>query len=120
MRINRYLISLLMSVLMMPWGAYAGHIQARTIPLDLYATMQIEGDIVSAVVQNKTPIEVTIKKKCRTATLPGSPCAPDRALVTDTLTVVVKVPAPTAHRSIVNWSMQERSTAPPKQPPRLF
>ncbi|SEK20768.1 hypothetical protein SAMN04488032_101288 [Pacificibacter marinus] len=105
---------------MMPWGAYAGHIQARTIPLDLYATMQIEGDIVSAVVQNKTPIEVTIKKKCRTATLPGSPCAPDRALVTDTLTVVVKVPAPTAHRSIVNWSMQERSTAPPKQPPRLF
>ncbi len=59
----RPIITALMLLLILPWGAYAGGFSlARTVTVDADVWLEL-------------PV-----KTCRTAALPGSPCAPDLAL----------------------------------------
>jgi hypothetical protein len=119
MRIDRSFISFLMIVLMLPWGAYAGHAQSRLTPQNIYTIEQANTAPIRAAIQIQTPFKVSLKKKCRTATLPGSPCAPDRALLYATTTAFAD-PDPVVSISIENWHTSGQNTPPPRYPPRIF
>ncbi len=113
----RALISLLLIVIMLPWGAYA----ARSSTQLNNVSQQAVGTHTIASVAMRLDVEVqnAFKKKCRTATLPGSPCSPDRALP-NTISIVLLRTRKKGRPAIVAWYIEGRTNAPPRDPPRLF
>jgi len=121
MRMPRSFISLLTILIMLPWGAYARNvpIQSQNEQQDVHALELMSNQAFDAAVQLRKNTKVSVKKKCRIAILPGSPCGPDRALPATTKSVfessVSRHPIP-----IKNWYIRGRHSGPPRDPPRFF
>ena len=111
--IFRTFISALMMLLILPWGAYsAGHASP-------------DQRIANAISQETSTFtdakgaELTARKSCRTAVLPGSPCGPDPVLPA-AMAIPVTAPEPGAKTVMQVFARQGRSLPPPRDPPRII
>ncbi|RUS60028.1 hypothetical protein EGN72_12150 [Pseudorhodobacter sp. E13] len=109
----RAALSVLLMVLILPWGAYgAGHAGS-----DLRTAQGAQ--TVAATISDAKGAEIKARSACRIAVLPGSPCNPDPVLppglapLTRSASASVAVP-------LSDWHSQGRSLAPPRAPPRLI
>lgn len=106
---------------MLPWGAYARNatVQTQNEQLVFHALEWVGNAASEGIVQPQNTTKVSVKKKCRIAILPGSPCGPDRALPATIRSIfessVSRHPIP-----IKNWYIRGRHSAPPRDPPRFF
>lgn len=104
--LKRSLILILMALLL-PWGAFGTTFPDAATPF------------VSAEVDTDRVMEISVKKrKCRTATLPGSSCGPD---VLDEQAFAISPAAPIVRvmfRQDDLWHTQF-GHSPPKGPPRF-
>ncbi len=118
MLLARSLISVLLIGLMLPWGAYAGGalVTSTAQPLAVESQVEIAETLVD---KNNQTVVFSKKRKCRTASLPGSPCAPDRALPSD-LQDIFDQPSSTMFKTAPNWRIRGRSIVPPRAPPRFI
>lgn len=104
--LRRSLILLMLSALL-PWGAYSASFTAADL-----------SDLAAAPVADAGELVASVKRKCRTATLPGSPCGPDLAEQPCTTAIYAPAIACAVHRRDV-WSAAEQAQSPPTGPPRL-
>lgn len=110
----RAFISLLMMVLILPWGAYAAGPVAAAPQLATQTAMPDDTGLYDA-----KGAEITARKHCRTAILPGSLCGADSILpiravgATDTQ-------GPTVQMHPLDWPGQGQSPSPPRDPPRVI
>lgn len=106
----RTLLLSLLILTVMPWGAY---VAKRGAPLP---------DAVSAVSAARADAPAGIEagsRKCRTATLPGSPCGPDMAPHSGSASMVLPLAQRGGRGAKDPLVPTERQDAPPERPPRL-
>ncbi len=104
----RTLLSALMMVLMLPWGAYAAGIPAAVTP--------------AAVAADKGPAvqvapEASAKRKCHRTMPIGAPCGPDRVLPAPAL-AVPEGRSGAAVRPGGDWTAHDILRDPSRDPPR--
>jgi hypothetical protein len=63
--------------------------------------------------------ELTARRACRIAVLPGSACGPDPVLPQRQPLPVV-APTHGTQQKLQDWTAQSRSLAPPRAPPRMI
>lgn len=122
MRLARHIISVLMMIIIMPWGAYANvaSSSARFMVVTVVSAPDNErgaGD-ESPFKQNYLT-KLSAPSNCRTITLPGFSCAPDQAILMASLSCGwpdVKADVQPG----ADWVRRGRSAPPPRDPPRFF
>lgn len=116
MKTARLLILMLLTVTILPWGAFTAAF-AATPPVA--AAQFVTAPFERAAVQAVNPMKSTAKRKCRVANLPGSSCGPDVLLHFASMPYgtdgVYTAPWPPQH-----WFAQGRTPSPPREPPRRF
>ncbi|WP_155947198.1 hypothetical protein [Pseudorhodobacter ferrugineus] len=109
----KILICLLMMGVIFPWGAY-------TSPPVAHAQAQISQTATDgAGLFDAKGAELSARKTCRTANLPGSPCGPDPVLPQGQAAPMPPQgasPKPDSTKRLA----QGRSLIPPRAPPRLI
>ncbi len=122
MRLIRLFPSLLTMLLMLPWGAYATTLPGPGLETGIHAVpVGQTGDVLAgpAVLQDIPPTEASIHRRCRIATLPGSLCGPDRALVSEAEGLERKSPPYRDDRSPAGaTAFRSLEGCPPSKPPR--
>lgn len=105
MRFLRHSLTLLVMVMMFPWGAYMAAPPAQAAVVAVQAQQDLP-----------TVTKIPQHKRCRTATLPGSPCGP-AALLPDDLTLCNR---PDADRPRPEAALTASGHLPavPRSPPR--
>ena len=114
-------LHVLTMLLMLPWGAYAsipsGSGEAVVRQLS-FASYLDSTDADQPTARSVPPTEASVHKRCRIATLPGSPCGPDRALVE----VGDEASDIDLRRNVMVYpvaiSMRGFARPPPREPPR--
>lgn len=122
----RHMITLLMLVALLPWGAYVAAQSARAarsaqgvMPHVMTLVSADEAPATDlAVISAPRPSVALGPRKCRTATLPGFSCSPDPAIQ-----MVSAAAGPPSRQGIVarptnDWTGASAAEAPPTGPPR--
>lgn len=120
MRTTRSLISLLLVLVMLPWGAYAGSHSASARVTHIVAITAAQAactDDSAAIATTSPHQEASVKRKCRITTLPGSPCGPDRVILAAALPFGAG-PTGMPRLSFVDWIAPGPLLTPPRAPPR--
>ncbi|WP_263952937.1 MULTISPECIES: hypothetical protein [Halocynthiibacter] len=107
MSVLRSCLFAVLAVLLLPWGAYGA-----TYPSAPHAAVSEYADPIQPTAF------VSAKKKCRIATLPGSPCGPDIMVREISMTFSTPEPVYGAHFRDV-WRGASLAHAPPRDPPRF-
>ncbi|WP_156025970.1 hypothetical protein [Sulfitobacter sp. 20_GPM-1509m] len=112
MTVLRALLLALMVLVVMPWGAFSAVYPALAQPAHASASDASQVSAVPASVERP-------RKRCRTATLPGSPCAQDIRLHDS---VTLNAPARDAEVPVPQDRVLRSSVPkpPPQGPPRLI
>lgn len=105
MRILRHYLTLLLMVMMFPWGAYMAGPPAQAAVV----AVQAQQDLPAAT-------RIPHHKRCRTATLPGSQCG-FLALLPDDRVTPTRPGAPLP-RPDLTWAATGHLPAVPQGPPR--
>ncbi|PVA07928.1 hypothetical protein DC363_00035 [Thalassorhabdomicrobium marinisediminis] len=108
----RSVLAVLMTLLILPWGAYA---HAGT-PVAAMATPAEHSDRTAA---EPRPAAVTLRKSCRTMTLPGASCSADRVLPAAEGATGPRHAA-THAAGFDDWHATETTPTPPRDPPRAL
>lgn len=107
MKFVRSCLFAFLAVLLLPWGAYSASFHSGRAA---EVSDQLDGVHPAYV--------ISAKKRCRAATLPGSPCGPD--IEHRAQQVVFAAPALVQSADFRDvWRGVSLSHAPPKAPPRF-
>ena len=122
MRLARSLFLVLLVLTILPWGAYAAAFSAsgssKAFGVYTFARPHAASDD-QAVLPSLDTVKVFVKKKCRTANLPGSACGLDIALNASAQPPAYSASTP-VQRAADGWGATGLSQAPPGDPPRSF
>ena len=77
----RLLLSAVMTIVILPWGAYVGGSMAAPPESARVAEIGFGTSEAGPTLRATDPVQVSVARTCRTATLPGSHCAPDLAFL---------------------------------------
>lgn len=118
----RPMITLLMLVIILPWGAYVAAAQARPHGIDratIWVTDAVGTPADRATLPDESPTKVSAPRKCRTGILPGFSCNPDPAMQSAML-LLWQEPLHAAFPPAGQKTDRGPSEPPPDHPPRLF
>ena len=115
MRFFQITSRLLIILIFLPWGAYAGVpvTPSRVLPFAVSL-----GDVVKVEIADWDQTRITLTKKCRSATLPGFACSPDHAIPSNTVGHWW-VPLCSLAGFALDWAKRGRTDPPPRVPPRF-
>lgn len=122
MKTARLLILTLLILTILPWGAYVpayAEATAATAPETSSFDQLSAAPAERAAIPVASRAKIFLKRKCRTAKFPGSPCGPD-VLLQGVKTTCAGARVHPAPRPPVDRSAQGVSHAPPREPPRLI
>ncbi|UWQ22420.1 hypothetical protein [Jannaschia sp. W003] len=116
MRPIRTFLAFLLAALMLPWGAYADHGTAASgmaVAPEHHSAASPDAYVLVSVDDR----EVSVARRCRTAVLPGAPCAPTPVLPRETAVASFEAGAAAIEARPVPAS-PGRAPPPPARPPR--
>ncbi len=120
--LTRRILSVLTMLLMLPWGAYAAIPPGSNLDPGAWVQAAHQVDLEPAGSMNARsipPAEASIHRRCRIATLPGSPCSPDRALgFTEEEWALDDIPVANVPPSTGATAVRSLRRPPPLGPPR--
>lgn len=107
MSVLRRGLIVILAVLLLPWGAFGATV-----------TLSRTSNLSDAFVSDHADAIVSANRKCRTATMPVSPCGPD---IADQLIVVTSAATNVAEGLFFKeaWRGVSQVHAPPTAPPRF-
>ncbi|MDP3960885.1 MAG: hypothetical protein Q8Q26_12650 [Pseudorhodobacter sp.] len=123
----RHIITLLMLVALLPWGAYVAAQSARAarsaqgvMPHVMTLVSAGEAPATDSRAANPAPSQTIAlaPRKCRTATLPGFSCSPDPAIRMMSAAAGSPSRSATVFRPANDWTGASAAKAPPTGPPR--
>lgn len=123
MQIARTFLTILMMLIVLPWGAYAGSAMktskssSHQFGSALENTRNLLDNDSWISVKNRT--KISAEKKCRGVSLLGTSCGPDHALPMS-MALSPKRYLPALPSSFGIWRVRGREVATPRGPPRLF
>ncbi|MHA6325063.1 hypothetical protein [Roseivivax sp. CAU 1753] len=119
MRCVQTLLLVVITVMLLPWGAYAADTARAASGAVAAVDTPDQGDALNDdQPESVRPTVAPVRKACRMAMLPGASCAPDRALP-ETVTTRRDAPWQAVVLAIPDLALEGRMTAPPREPPRF-
>lgn len=108
MSVLRRGLIVILAVLLLPWGAFGATV-----------TLVKTSNLSDAFVSDHADVIVSVKRKCRTATMPSSPCGSD---IADQLIVATFAGTNVAEGFFLKetWRGVGQVHAPPTGPPRFL